>query len=154
MSVADKLVYINQTKASIRFAIIGRGVAVPEQYTFRQLADKVAEINGVIPYDRNVAAPAGMPPKLAWLYETKLLIKNAIQAKGVTPGENFRDYAFKTAQIHGGGAITWYPTDGAYSDPMFDGMYPTPGGGVITWYATDGAYSDPMLDGMCPVRNK
>jgi hypothetical protein len=125
MSIADKLVYINRTKALIRAVIVGKGVAVSEQYTFRELADKVAEIGGVTAaYDHNVTAPGWMPPKLAYLYKTKLLIKNAIQAKDVIPGDNFREYVFKIAQIPGSGVITYYPTDGAYSDPMLDGMYP------------------------------
>jgi hypothetical protein len=125
MSIADKLVYLNRTKIFIRAIIIGKGVAVPESYTFRQLADKVAEIGGATTvYDHNVTALAGMSSKLAYLYKTKLLIKNAIQAKGITPGDSFRDYVFKIAQIPGGGVITYYPSDGAYSDPMLDGMYP------------------------------
>jgi hypothetical protein len=125
MSIADKLVYINRTKILIRAIIIGKGVAVPEQYTFRQLADKVAEIGGTTTaYDHNVTAPAWMSVKLAYLYKTKLLIKNAIQAKGVIPEDNFRGYVFKIAQIPGGGVITYYPSNGGYSDPMLDGMYP------------------------------
>jgi hypothetical protein len=130
MSIAGKLVYINRTKVLLRAVIIGKGVAAPEQYTFRQLADKVAEIGGVTTaYDHNVTAPGWMPPKLACLYKTKQLIKNAIQAKGVAPGTNFRGYVSRIAEIPGGGVITYYPTDGAY----------------------DGAYSEPMLDGMYPV---
>jgi hypothetical protein len=125
MSIEDKLVYLNRTKVLIRAIIIGKGVAVPEQYTFRHLADKIAEIGGVTTaYDHNVTAPAGMSPELAYLYKTKQLIKNAIQAKGVTPGDNFRGYVFKIAQIPGGGVITYYPSSRAYSDPMLDGMYP------------------------------
>jgi hypothetical protein len=123
MSAADKLTYLNRTKVLIRAIIIGKGVNVPTQYTFRQLADKVAGIGGTTTaYDQNVTAPAGMPPKAAYLYETKLLIKNAIQAKGVTPGDNFREYVFKIAQIPGGGVITFYP--GNQHDPALDGMYP------------------------------
>jgi hypothetical protein len=125
MSIADKLVCLNRTKALIRAIIAGKGVAVPENYTFRQLAGKVAEIGGeTAAYDLNAAAPAWMPPKLARLYTTKLLIKNAIQAKGVTPGDNFREYVFKIAQIPGGGVIAYYPSDGDYTDPMLGGMYP------------------------------
>jgi hypothetical protein len=125
MSIAGKLLYLNETKVFIRAVIIGKGVEVSEQYTFRQLADKAAEINGTIGYDHNVTAPGWMPPKMAYLYETKELLKNAIQAKGVSPGDNFRDYVFKIAQIPGGGKIMFYPTaDGAYSDPMIDGFYP------------------------------
>jgi hypothetical protein len=125
MTIANKLVYINRTKIFIRTIIIGKGVTVPEQYTFRELANKVAEIGGVITvYDHDVTVPDWMPPKMAYLYETKLLIKNAIQAKGVTPGDNFREYVFKIAQIPGGGVITYYPSDGVYSDPALDGMYP------------------------------
>jgi hypothetical protein len=123
MSAADKLTYLNRTKVFIRATIIGKGVNVPEQYTFRQLADKVAEIGGTITdYDKNVTAPAGMAPKLAYLYKTKLLIKNAIQAKSVTPGDNFRDYVFKIAQIPGSGVITFYP--GNPYDPPLDGFFP------------------------------
>jgi hypothetical protein len=124
MSIADKLSNINRAKILIRATIIGKGVEVPAQYTFRQLADKIAEIGGATAYDHNVAAPDWMPPKLAYLYETKLLIKNAIQAKGVAPEDNFRGYVFKIADIPGSGVITYYPTGGAYSDPLLDGMYP------------------------------
>jgi hypothetical protein len=124
MSIADKLACLDVTKALIRATIIGKGVAVPEQYTFRQLADKIAEIGDTTAYDRDVTAPSWMPPKLACLYTTKLFIKNAIQAKGVTPGDNLGEYVFKIAQIPGGGVITYYPPDEAYSDPMLDGMYP------------------------------
>jgi hypothetical protein len=122
MSIANKLAYINRTKILIRAVITGKGVAVPEQYTFRQLADKIAEIGSTTAYDHDATAPAGMSPELAYLYETKLLIKNAIQAKGVEPGDNFRDYVFKIAQIPGGGVITFYPGD-PY-DPPLDGFYP------------------------------
>jgi hypothetical protein len=124
VSIADALVYLNRTKVFIRAIIIGKGVTVPEQYTFRDLPDKVAQIGGVTAYDRNVTSPSGMTAKLAYLYKTKLLIKNAIQTKGVTPGDNFRDYVFKIAQIPGGGVITYYPSSGDNSDPMLDGMYP------------------------------
>jgi hypothetical protein len=124
MSIPDKLIRLNETKAFIRAVIIGKGVGVPESYTFRQLADKIAEISGTTAYEHTVTAPAWMPPKTAYLYKTKQLIKNAIQAKGVSPGDNFRDYVFKIAQIPGGGKITFYPTSGNYSDPMLGGAYP------------------------------
>ncbi|MDR1249308.1 MAG: hypothetical protein LBK63_08405 [Treponema sp.] len=131
MSIADKLACLNRAKIFIRAIIIGKGVAVPERYTFRQLADKVAEIGGATTaYDHNVTAPAWMPPKLAYLYETKLLIKNAIQAKGVTPGDNLREYVFKIAELPGGGVITYYPgTGGNIFDPMLGDFYPVSGGG-------------------------
>jgi hypothetical protein len=124
VSTADKLVQINRTKVLLRAVIIGKGVSVPGQYTFRQLADKVAEINGTTAYSHNVTAPSWMPSKLAYLYKTKLLIKNAIQAKGVSPGDNFREYVFKIAQIPGSGVITYYPTSGDYQYPMLGVIYP------------------------------
>jgi hypothetical protein len=122
MSIADKLIRLNETKTLIRAVIIGKGVDVPEQYTFRQLADRVAEIGGITAYEHNVMAPAWMPVKIAYLYKTKQLIKNVIQAKGVSPGDNFRDYIFKIAQIPGGGVIAFYPGDPV--DPIMDGFYP------------------------------
>jgi hypothetical protein len=125
MNIADKLVSLNRAKVAIRAIIIGKGVTVPEQYTFRQLADKVAEINGTTAYDHNMSAPSWMPPKLAYLYETKLLIKNVIQAKGVNPGDNIRDYVSKIAEIPGTGVIIYYPTSAGFlMDPMLDGFYP------------------------------
>jgi acetyl-CoA carboxylase alpha subunit len=125
VSIADKLVYLNRTKILIRATIIGKGVAVPAQYIFRQLADKVAEIGGATDYNHTVTAPDGMSPKLAYLYKTKQLIKNAIQAKGVTPGDSFRGFVAKIAEIPGTGVITYYPGSGGnIFDPPLGGFYP------------------------------
>jgi hypothetical protein len=125
MSIADKLSIINSVKKSIWAIIIGKGVDVPEAYTFRDLPDKVAAINGTTAYDHDVTAPAWMPPKLANLYKTKLLIKNALQAKGVAPGDDITEYVSKIAQVPGTGVITYYPTaDGSYVDPMLGDIYP------------------------------
>ena len=44
MSTADKLIYANGTKVAIRDAIVAKGVAVPEETTFRQYATKIGEI--------------------------------------------------------------------------------------------------------------
>jgi hypothetical protein len=127
MSIADKLAFLDETKAFLRATIIGKGVNVPEQYTFRQLADKIAEIGGTTDYDHDETAPEWMPPKLVSLYITKLLIKNAIQAIGVTPVDSFRGYVSKIAEIPGSGVITYYPADsasGGIFDPMLGDFYP------------------------------
>ena len=44
MATADKLIYANGTKIAIRDAIVAKGVAVPEETTFRQYATKIGEI--------------------------------------------------------------------------------------------------------------
>jgi hypothetical protein len=125
MSVADKLTYVNMTKVLIRAAIIGKGVSFPAAFTFRILANYVSQIGGNTAYDTNVTAPGDMATKLAYLYKTKQLIKNAIKAKGVTVSDNFRNAIFEISMIPvpGGGAIPRYPSD-IYIDPPLDGLYP------------------------------
>lgn len=46
MSISDKLVYLDGTKAAIKNAIEDKGVVVPEETTFREYADKISEISG------------------------------------------------------------------------------------------------------------
>jgi hypothetical protein len=124
MSIATKLTYVNMTKILIRAAIIGKGVSVPQTFTFRSLANYVSQIGGNTPYNTDVT-PGGMSEKLEYLYETKQLIKNAIKAKGITVNNNFRNAIFEIAMIPipGGGAIPRYP-DNTYIDPPLDGLYP------------------------------
>lgn len=43
-TTADKLAYLQGTKAAIKSAIINKGVAVPDGTTFRAYADKIADI--------------------------------------------------------------------------------------------------------------
>lgn len=43
-TTADKLEYLQGTKAAIKEAIVAKGVAVPEGTTFRAYADKIADI--------------------------------------------------------------------------------------------------------------
>lgn len=43
-TTADKLEYLQGTKAAIKQAIVGKGVAVPDGTTFRQYADKIGSI--------------------------------------------------------------------------------------------------------------
>jgi hypothetical protein len=64
--------------------------------------------------------------KLAYLNNTKTLIRAVIIGKGGMVPENctFRELVFRIADLPGGGVITYYPTGGAYTDPMLDGMYP------------------------------
>jgi hypothetical protein len=129
MSIVDKLVSVNRSKIALRSIIIGKGVDVPEDCPFRDLADRVADINGATAYDHNVAAPAWMPPKLARLFETRLLIKNAIQAKGADPGDNLAEYVWKIAALPGGRTIAYYPTaDELLTDPALEGFFPVRGG--------------------------
>lgn len=44
MTTADKLAYLNDTKAAIQAAIVEKGVEVPEGTTFREYAGKIGEI--------------------------------------------------------------------------------------------------------------
>jgi hypothetical protein len=113
------------TKVLIRAAIVTKGVSVPQTYTFRGLANYVSQIGGNTPYDTDVTVPGGMSEKLAYLYETKQLIKNAIMAKGITVSDNFRNAIFEISMIPipGGGAILRYPSN-IYIDPPLDGLYP------------------------------
>ena len=45
MSIADKLTYMGGTETAIREAIEAKGVSVPDGTTFRQYADKIADIS-------------------------------------------------------------------------------------------------------------
>ena len=45
-TTADKLAYLEGTKAAIREAIAARGVDVPEGTAFRAYAGKIGEISG------------------------------------------------------------------------------------------------------------
>ena len=45
-TVADKLVYLNGTKAAIKDAIVAKGVSVADTDTFRSYADKIGQISG------------------------------------------------------------------------------------------------------------
>ncbi len=49
MSTADKLSYLNGTKSAIKQAIIDKGVAVADDTTFREYADKISEISSTTP---------------------------------------------------------------------------------------------------------
>ena len=46
MSTADKLLYLQGTKSAIKDAIVSKGVDVPTGTTFRDYADKIANISG------------------------------------------------------------------------------------------------------------
>lgn len=46
MTIADKLIYLSDTKALIKSAIEDKGVVVPEETTFREYADKISQISG------------------------------------------------------------------------------------------------------------
>lgn len=43
-TTADKLAYLNDTKTAIKNAIVAKGVAVPDDTTFRQYAEKIGDI--------------------------------------------------------------------------------------------------------------
>lgn len=45
-TTAEKLEYLNATKAAIKDAIVAKGVDVPDSTTFRQYAEKVQQISG------------------------------------------------------------------------------------------------------------
>ena len=45
-TTADKLEYLQGTKAAIKEAVVSKGVDVPESTTFRAYADKIGEISG------------------------------------------------------------------------------------------------------------
>lgn len=45
-TTADKLEYLQGTKAAIKQAIVNKGVAVPDGTTFRAYAEKIADISG------------------------------------------------------------------------------------------------------------
>lgn len=45
-TTADKLEYLQGTKAAIKQAIVSKGVAVPDGTTFRGYAEKIGEIGG------------------------------------------------------------------------------------------------------------
>lgn len=60
-TTADKLAYLNDTKTAIKNAIVAKGVAVPDDTTFRQYAEKIGDIigGGVTPVGGNTTF---MPP--------------------------------------------------------------------------------------------
>ena len=45
-TIADKLAYLNETKANIKQALINKGVNVADTDTFRSYAEKIASIEG------------------------------------------------------------------------------------------------------------
>lgn len=46
MTIADKLIYLSDTKTQIKNAIENKGVVVPAGTTFREYADKISQISG------------------------------------------------------------------------------------------------------------
>lgn len=56
-TTADKLEYLQGTKAAIKSAIINKGVAVPDGTTFRAYADKIAEISGTSFNEISISVP-------------------------------------------------------------------------------------------------
>lgn len=45
-SMADKFIYLNETKIAIKDAIKAKGIEVTDDATFRSYADRILEIDG------------------------------------------------------------------------------------------------------------
>lgn len=102
-SVIDKLTYTKATKELIRQAIAGHGVDVSPVVPFRDYPYLILTINslGGTVTDSGFYGDETVSGKLSYLEETKNLIRQAIQRKGVTVpiGATFRDYAALIASI-------------------------------------------------------
>ncbi len=82
-TVVEKIEYIKGTKSAIRAAIVQKGVAVGEDVTFRQYADKIAEIDG-----SGVSA--------AYVFENS----ETMQAFPQLPSTESREYIFTDAAAY------------------------------------------------------
>ncbi len=102
-SIIDKLTYVKHTKELIRQAIIGRGVNVSSAVPFRDYPYLILTINnrGGMVTESDFFGDDTVAGKLTYLEETKYLIRQAIQQKGVTVplDATFRDYAGLIASI-------------------------------------------------------
>ena len=136
-TTADKLEYLDGTKSAIKQAIVNKGVAVPDGTTFRQYAEKINNISGMLSsYDRSGVANS-FPAN--WFFSSGVDCVVAVivsTGSGSTTNISVRDalLAYKGSQMTSDKYTLTLNTDGTTATVQKTGAS-SPSGTILTIFS-------------------